>query len=234
MATLGSLVVSLEANMARFGEDMNRASAVAEQAMGRIDAFSARAAESIKLVALATAGLAAGVGLSALSRQFDAVVESAANLKDMAQKTGASVENLSGLAVVAKVNGQEMGALEGAMTKFSKSLAGADDTSRGAAHALEFLGLKSKDLRQMDTADALKTVADKMSEFKDSSGKTALAMDIFGKSGAQLLPFLKDFSESGDLVTKTTKEQALAADDYQKNINNLTVSKNSLYKAITF
>ena len=232
MATLGSLVVSLEANMARFGEDMNRASDVAQKAMGQIEAYSARAAESVKLMGMAAAGIAAGVSFNALIRQFDAVVESAAGLKDMAEKTGASVENLSGLASVAKLVGQDMSALEAGMTKFAKNLAGTSDESKGAAHALDTLGLKQRELRQMDTAESLKLVADKLAEYKDGVGKTALAQDLLGKSGAQLLPYLKDLAESGDLVAKTTAAQALQADEYEKNLKRLTLAKNALYKTI--
>lgn len=233
MATLGSLVVSLEANMAQFNDNMQRASATAQQAMALVESATARAAESIKLVGMATAGIAAGVSFQALVSQFDKVVESAANLKDMAEKTGASVESLSGLSSVAKLVGQDMGGVEVAMTRFAKNLAGVDDESKGASHALDTIGLKMRDLRQMDTADAFKAVADKLYEYKDGIGKTALVQDILGKSSAQLLPFMKDLAESGKLVTKTTKEQAEQADDYQKNLVKLSMAKNGLYKAIT-
>lgn len=233
MANLGSLVVSLEANMAKFNDDMNRASQVTQQAMANVEAATARAADSIKLIGLSMAGLAAGVSFQALVSQFDAVIESAAGLKDMAEKTGASVENLSGLSAVAKLVGQDMGGVEAAMTKFAKNLAGTSDESKGTAHALDTLGLKMRDLRQMDSAESLKLVADKLAEYRDGVGKTAMAQDLFGKSGAQLLPFLKDLAESGDLVVKTTAAQALQADDYEKGLKRLTIAKNSLYKSIT-
>jgi len=233
MANLGSLVVSLEANMARFNDDMNRASQVTQQAMAQVEAATSAAATSIKTIGFAMAGIAAGVSFQALINQFDAVVASATGLKDMAEKTGASIENMSGLAAVAKLVGQDMTAVEGAMTKFAKNLAGTSDESKGTAHALDTLGLKMRDLRQMDSADALKLVADKMAEYRDGVGKTALAQDLFGKSGAQLIPYLKDLAESGDLVAKTTAEQAEQADQYEKNIKRLTIAKNALYKTIT-
>lgn len=233
MANLGSLVVSLEANMARFNDDMNRASQVTQQAMSQVEAATARAADSLKLIGLSMAGLAAGVSFNALVNQFDQVIEAAAGLKDMAEKTGASVESLSGLSAVAKLVGQDMGSVEVAMTKFAKNLAGTSDESKGTAHALDTLGLKMRDLRQMDSADALKLVADRMAEYKDGVGKTALAQDLFGKSGAQLIPFMKDLAEAGDLVAKTTAAQAEQADQYEKNLQRLTIAKNALYKTIS-
>lgn len=233
MATLGSLVVSLEANMAQFNDNMNRASSTAQQAMSLIESASARAAESVKLMGMAAVGIAAGVSFQAMIDQFDKAVESAAGLKDMAEKTGASVEALSGLSAVAKAVGQDMGGVEVALTKLAKNLSGTDDEAKGTAHALDTIGLKMKDLRQMDTAEAFKTVADKLADFKDGIGKTAIAQDILGKSGAQLLPYMKDLAESGDLVAKTTAEQAAQADEYQKNLVKLTAAKNALYKTVT-
>lgn len=233
MATLGSLVVSLEANMAQFNDNMQRASATAQQAMALVEGATARAAESVKLVGMAAAGIAAGVSMQALINQFDKAVESAAGLKDMAEKTGASVESLSALSSVAKAVGQDMTGVETALTKLAKNLAGSDDEAKGTAHALDTLGLKMKDLRQMDAAEAFKAVADKLAEYKDGVGKTAIAQDILGKSGAQLLPYMKDLAEAGVLVAKTTSQQAALADDYEKNLRKLVGAKNSLYKAIS-
>ena len=57
-------------------------------------------------------------------------------------------------------------------------------------------------------------------------------MDLFGKSGAQLLPMLKDLEESGELVVKVTAEQAEQADQYEKTIRRLTAAKTALHKEI--
>ncbi|WP_207784925.1 hypothetical protein, partial [Listeria monocytogenes] len=57
-----------------------------------------------------------------------------------------------------------------------------------------------------------------MEGFADGTGKTATAMLLFGKTGATLLPFLKELSERGLMVTKQTTESALAAKEYQDNL----------------
>ena len=48
---------------------------------------------------------------------------------------------------------------------------------------------------------------------------------ILGKSGAQLLPFMKDYVEYGELSVITTAAQARQADDLEKNIKRLTKAK---------
>ena len=162
------------------------------------------------------AGIAALASGGALTNLVTGTIQWAAAMDDLAEKTGASVENLSGLAKVASISGQSIEVVENGLIRLSKALAGADEEAKGAGRALEALGLDPQKLRAMDSAEALKVVADRMSEFRDGTGKTALALDIFGKSGAQLLPFLKDLSEQQSIAGKLTAEQAAAAEALEK------------------
>ena len=230
--SLGSLVVSLEANIARFESDLGRAEKVAKSAFDSIARAGDIATTAAKSLGLAIAGLSAGVGISTLVSKFESVTESLANLKTMSEKTGASVESLSAIAGVAKITGESLQTVETGMEKLAKSLSGATDESKGAAHALETLGLSADRLRQMDTGEAYKAIADKLGEYRDGLGKTALAQDIFGKSGAEQLPILKALAESGDLVAKSTTEQADQAKEYERTLRSLTATKEALYKIV--
>ena len=233
MANLGSLVVSLEANIARFETDLNRAEAVAKGAFDRIAKAGEVATAATKALGLAIVGLSAGVGISTMVGKFEQVTESLSRLKDMSEKTGASVENLSAIAGVAKITGQSIDLVEAGMTRLAKSLSGVDDEAKGAGHALAELGLSAAKLRTMDTASSYKEIADKLAEYRDGMGKTALVQDIFGKSGAQQIPILKALAENGDLVAKSTTEQADQAREYIQTLNRLTAAKDALYKVIS-
>ena len=46
-------------------------------------------------------------------------------------------------------------------------------------------------------------IAKAFDKFADGGGKSAAAVAIFGKAGAQLLPFLKDLAEQQELVGKS-------------------------------
>jgi len=232
MANLGSLVVSLEANIARFETDLKKAESVAKGAFERIEKAGNMAASATKALGMAIVGISAGVGINTLVSKFESVTQSLAGLKDMSEKTGASVENLSALAGVAKMTGQSMDLVEGGITRLSKALAGADDESKGAAHALAEVGLSAENMRKMDPAEAYKLIADKLNEYRDGLGKTAWAQDVFGKSGAEQLVILKALAESGDLVAKSTTEQANEAREYIRTVNQLTAAKDALYKVI--
>jgi len=196
-----------------------------------VSAFD-KAKSAMANFAMGSLGVGAGLGVSAIVSQMDKAISSMAELKDMSEKTGARVQALSALGATAKQAGMEMSTVETGLVRMAKAMSGADDEAKGAGQALSALGLSAKDLRQMDTADALKTVADKLSEYRDGAGKTALAMDLFGKSGAQLLPFLKELAERQDMVGKVTDEAAYAADHYEKAVQRLTAGTSTFYRTL--
>lgn len=191
--------------------------------------FEGLKASAGNLQGLLAGAAAAFAGLTVVGK-FNSFVEGAAALDDLAEKTGASVEKLSALAGVAKISGVSLDVVEGSLIRLAKGLAGADEESKGAGNALAFLGLKAEELQQLDTADALKRIADELNKYKDGAGKTALAIDLLGKSGAQALPYLKDLAETQQFSAKITAEQAAQAEQLQKNLNDLATSTGGAWK----
>lgn len=175
------------------------------------------------------AGLASAGGIAAFAKS---AIDSMAALDDMAEKTGATVESLSALSDIARIGGHDLGTVESGMIRLTKALAGGDDEAKAAGHALETLGLKAADLRNMDTGTAMLEVAKALDQFGDSGGKSALVMDLLGKNGAQLLPFLKDLAEKGELNAKVTTEQAAQAERLQKAWNQLKVASDDLGRSV--
>lgn len=185
-----------------------------------------------KTAGLALVGLGAGLGLATIKSQFDGMIQSMTGLKDASERVGTTVENMGALAAVAKVTGDDLGTVEAGIIKMNKALAGSDDETKGAARALDAIGLSIKDLRSLDPAEAFKRIAGALGQFENNGAKTALVMDIFGKSGAQLLPFLNDYVELSGLASKTTSDQAEMADQYERNLRKLQAAQQDLYKVV--
>jgi lambda family phage tail tape measure protein len=200
--------------------------AAIQSAVGGLEQLKGSASNLQGLLAGAAAAFA---GLAAV-QQFRNFVSAAAAMDDLAEKTGASVEKLSALAGVAKISGVSIDVVENSLTRLAKGLAGADEESKGAGNALAALGLKAEELKKLDTADALKRVADELNKYKDGAGKTALAIDLLGKSGAQALPYLKDLAETEKLVGKLTAEQAAQAENLEKNMVRLSATTTGAWK----
>lgn len=225
MASLGQLVVSLTAETAQFKEALSKAAYETDRAMKKIETSTSFVSTAFKTL------LTAGV-VSQVTSGVNSIIDSMARLDDMAEATGASVENLSALANQAKISGLEIGSLEGALVKFNKSLFSVTEESSKVEKALNAIGLSAGQLRQMDTAEATLVIAKALDGFADSANKAAIIQTIFGRSAREVAPFLKDLAEAGTLNATVSKEQAAQAEALQKSIKRLGLEFDLFTKSI--
>jgi lambda family phage tail tape measure protein len=225
MASLGQLVVSLTAETAQFKEALSKAAYETDRAMKKIESSTSFVSTAFKT--LLTAGVVAQV-----TSGVNSIIESMARLDDMAEATGASVENLSALANQAKISGLEIGSLEGALVKFNKSLFSVTEESSKVEKALNAVGLSASQLRTMDTAEATLLIAKALDGYADSANKAAIIQTIFGRSAREVAPFLKDLAETGTLNATVSKEQAAQAELLQKSIRRLGLEFDLFTKTI--
>lgn len=223
---IAKLSIDLEARLTSLESSLKQATTLAEQSAAKIkSAFSG--------LTMVFSGLAGALSVGALKGAFDKYVEGAANLERLSKVAGTTTENISGLASVAKISGTDVDTLSTGMVRLSVALSKADDESKGAGKAFAALGLDPAKLRTKDTADALLDVAKAFSTIQDGSSKTALAVAVFGKAGAQLLPYLTELSNVGGLVAKVTTEQGQAAKEYEQNLKRLEAAQGAVAKIIS-
>jgi len=222
---IGSLLIDMRADVARLSQDMNKVQSTVDGAMKNVKTAADRATTALGLIGV-------GVSIAGMISVVKNAVNAMAALDDMAAAAGTTVENMSALADIAKIGGHELGTVEAVMIRLAKALAGGDNEAKGAGHALATLGLKAEELRNMDTAEAMLAVAMALSKFENGAGKTALMMDLLGKSGAAAIPFFEDLAEKGALVAKVTTEQAAEAEKLQKDLNQLKVASDDLTRSL--
>lgn len=134
------------------------------------------------------AGLGVALSIGAAATFAKNMVSSAAALDDMAEKTGASVEELSKLEQVWKRGGHSAELVEQSMIRLSKALYDTGEGSQKAAKALSAIGLSAEQLRGLDTAEAMRIIAVSLNKFEDGAAKTALAMDLLEKAAPRRCP----------------------------------------------
>lgn len=181
------------------------------------------------LGALVPAATVAGLGALA-KRSIDA----ADNLNDLSKRTGVGVESLSKFGAAANDSGSSVDEVAKAMGRLARSVV---DPASKANEALRSIGVSSTDasgkVRSLD--QIMLSVADVFAKMPDGAQKTALAMELFGKSGANLIPMLNEGSAALSKYAATvTPEMAMAADQFNDSINALAIALAGPFnKAIT-
>lgn len=218
--TIAQLVVSLEANIARFSTDIKSAADQTQRAMSTIST----AANTAKA---ALGSLGVGLGVSEIANYAKTTIAAAAALDDFAESTGSSVESLSRLTNQAKVAGVPFDLLQTAINKLAAGMNGADDESTKVGKALSQLGISAK-----DPAEAFRQIALTLDKYADGTGKAAALADLFGKNWAAVLPALRAVIEEQDVQATVTAQQAAEAERLEKSWQRLMLQGGELRKVL--
>ena len=158
-------------------------------------------------------------------------------MHDMSQRTGVSVESLAKFKKAAVTSGTDIDSVAKSLAKLSKGLYEAGTTGKGTtAEALKTLGISAKDASgALKSADQITLeIADKFKAMPDGITKTALAMQLFGKSGAEMVPLLNMGGQAIDkLKVKMTTAFAERADEYSDKMATLSSKVGGLAADIT-
>lgn len=221
MTDLAKLVVRLEAETAKYQAEL-------EKAKRKLSGFEGDVNASAKKIGAALgAGLAAGaVGFAYLVKGS---IDAADEMSKLAQSTGVTMEALSQLDYAAKLSGVED--LGGSLVKFNRTISEAAQGSKTQAAAFEALGvsIRGADGQLKSTEQLLGEVAERFSTLEDGAGKTAVAMDLFGKSGAGMIPLLNSGAdgiaelrqEANALGLTLDEKTGKAAEQFNDNISRM-------------
>jgi hypothetical protein len=132
------------------------------------------------------------LGVTGVGLAFKSAVDAADNLNKLSQKVGVSVESLSTLRFAAELADVDIQSLGDGLRKLGVNMADAQKGTGEAVDAFKALkiGVESSRGELKLTEDVLLEIAEKFSGFADGANKTALAVKLFGRAGAELIPFL--------------------------------------------
>lgn len=227
-ATIGALRVVLGADTAKFQENL-------QSALGDLQKFGA---DVLKIATGINVAKIAEQAVEALKTQFEAAIAAGDALAKASEKFGIPVETLSALSAAASLSDISLEQLGQSLSRLSRNMIAAQAPTSAQTSAFKALGVSVKDSSgQFKSADQiLLQVADSFSKFQDGTTKTALAVAIFGKAGADLIPMLNKGSDGirelqarmedlGLVIdTRTAKAAERLTDDWQF----LTTAKTNL------
>jgi hypothetical protein len=239
MAALGALVVQLSLNYAEYTKGLDKSDQAALKfAQNTQKSFDAAAASTKEFfVGMATGAVSAAAAFVSIRTAIDSVtnaISTLADLNDMAQKTGSSVENLSKFQQLSVEFGHDFTAMDTAVTKLAKGMAQFDSSTNYTNRALKALGISARDSagNLRDPSAVMIDISKALSNYSDSASKAAIVIDLFGKSGAEILPFLNDMADNVDRVTGVTAEAAAQADAFQDQIGGLKRGIDVLFQSL--
>lgn len=220
-AALGSLVVELSANLARFEQDMNRAAAVTQSSVGKIERLASGAAGAL-------GAIGAGISFGAIVGSVRQVVSELDQLGDIGEAFDLTAENMGEIGYAAKIAGVDIGELERAFAQLASKSSAALGGDQGALALFEALGQSADDLRSKNFNSLTRDIFRVFTEFEGGANKVALAREVFGKGGTAIIELADKLGSLGGEAQRAG--QVLAGDlvrqagSVNDNLNRLAVA----------
>lgn len=209
MATAVGLNMKITADTAGIGSGVTKT----EQMMGRLSKSASSAAGSLRALVGIEIGTRLASGFASAARaavdMASRVTESIAAMDDLSQRTGVSTDALQGFQVAADLAGVQN--LEGALQKVSVVLGDAAAGSASAQKAFANIGLSVNDLLKLSPEDQFRAVASAIGDIQGPAAQAAAAVDLFGKSGVELLPLFA--SNLKEIEAQAQKLGVVLSDD---------------------
>jgi hypothetical protein len=186
---------------------------------------------------------AVGVAVGGVAAAGLALAKSAADVGDelhaLSQRTGVSVETLSGLTLTAAQTDLTLGELGEAISKLQRAMSEAGTGNAELIQLFTDLGVSVKDASgQMRPAEAvLAEVASGILALGSEADRQRAAVTLFGKSGAEIIPFLTELKNKGiaPLIEESrrlgllwTDDMAQASDQFNDDLERLKLTAGTL------
>lgn len=178
----GSIYVDLLLKDAKFVDGTKRASKALKD-------FGDAASKAAGITAKALG--AAAVALGALSVRQALVIDSTVKLS---RSLGIANEDFQALALLADEAGVEQEALGNLITKGQRAVVEASQGLETYAKAFRTLGLDTKKLLQLSPDKQFEATVEALSKIENPTLRNATAMQVFGRSGRQVINMLEDFA----------------------------------------
>lgn len=205
----GSIVIDLLMKTGSFETDTGRAEK-------RLKKFEKEVSDTATRLATGVGAIAAAIGGSiALVDQF---AQSIGQYQDISEKIGDTASAVASLQLAADTSGTSIDTVASASVKLTAALSKVDEESDSVAKALAAINIPLDEFRKLAPVDQLQRVSQELAAFENGAGKTAVAVALFGRAGAELLPFLNDLADAQQTNAQLTDEQIAAADEFTKTL----------------
>ncbi|CAB4153261.1 hypothetical protein UFOVP605_55 [uncultured Caudovirales phage] len=228
--SLGDLLLTLRADFAQFKSDLGKATVAAETNAKAIENEYRKSASNLK-------SLASTIATGFVGKFVLDLIEAGDNIGKLAGRAGIDTKTFQELAYAAKLADVDVSSLGESINKMQRTLG---EGSKSTTEALNALGLSLPEIQKMSADKALETIAEQISLLENPADRVRAAVDLFGKSGASLLPLFeggakgiasarKEANALGAVLSKDKIETLQRYDDF---IKKATISTKAFFAEI--
>jgi len=208
------LFIRIEADMADLKRELKGAGKAAKRATDGIKQGFAKAGMAASGMAgkLAKVGIAAaGIAAAFVSvRTAMKTLEEVDALAKTSDRLGITTKKLAGLQLAAELTGGSVSGLSTSLQMAARNISDAADGTGTASDALKKMGIDAKELQALSPDKQLAAIADGMNKLGTQGEKVSASMDIFGRSGADMVNMLAGGSKALEDAAKKAEAFGLA------------------------
>lgn len=187
-----------------------------EQSFAGLDAIASR----IPLIGSALAGAFGALSFTGIIK---GAIDAGDELSKMSQKLGISVADLAGFKYAAELSDLTL-----------------DQFAQGVKQASRYLGehgdkLRAAGITATDAKGVMMQLADQFARMEDGPKKTAIAMEVMGKAGAEMIPLLngggaalRAMMEEGQRLNPVTEKMAKESEKFNDSLTTLKATVSGL------
>jgi hypothetical protein len=154
-------------------------------------------------IAMAVVGIgAAFLGVRAAVQSFNAAIAMGGQLNDLSARTGETAGNLAILQRAFENAGAGADAVGQTINRLQRAIVEAGEGGKEQAEAFGKLGLNLERLKELTPTEQLQAVAAALQKVGNDSDRSAIAMQLLGRSGGELLPLLRAMGVELDIARK--------------------------------
>lgn len=224
MASIGDLVANLTVNSSGWSRGLKSAKSETGSFVSSVGSMLSSPVG--KLAAMAAGAISVGAAFYGVAQSLGRI----AGVADQAAQTGLSGKFLQQLAYAADQAGVSNETLTKSLSKMTLVVGEATTGNKTAQAAFTKLGLSVSDLASMSPEEQFARISDALGGVSDTAQRAAVAVDIFGKSGAEMGPLfaqgaagiaasIDQASKLGIGLSDEDIEAAGAADDAMQRLS---------------
>lgn len=143
---------------------------------------------------------AAFVGVRAAAQSFSAAIALGGQLNDLSARTGESAGNLLILRRAFENAGAGADSVGPTINRLQRAIVEAGQGGKEQAEAFSKLGLNLEELKGKTPTEQLQAVGNALARVSTDSDRSALAMQLLGRSGGELIPLLRAMGSELDVA----------------------------------